>query len=63
MFGSSKITLMFEPKTYELKQWTITDAQGLDTTVMIFNLRTGVRFTDDMFKIDYQRIAMKRKGQ
>ncbi|KAB2690452.1 hypothetical protein CQ059_10675 [Brucella pseudogrignonensis] len=63
VFGSSKITLMFEPKTYELKQWTITDAQGLDTTVMIFNLRTGVRFTDDMFKIDYQRIAMKRKGQ
>ena len=35
----------------------------LDTTVMIFNVRTGVRFTDDMFKIDYQRIAMKRKGQ
>lgn len=63
VFGSSKITLMFEPKSYELKQWTITDAQGLDTTVMIFNLRTGVRFTDDMFKIDYQRIAMKRKGQ
>jgi outer membrane lipoprotein-sorting protein len=55
--------MMFDPKSYELKQWTITDAQKLDTTVMIFNVRSGVRFTDDMFKIDYQRIAMKRKGQ
>ena len=62
IFGDSKITMMFDPKSYELKQWTITDAQKLDTTVMIFNVRTGVRFTDDMFKIDYQRIAMKRKG-
>lgn len=63
VFGDSKITMMFDPKTYELKQWTITDAQKLDTTVMIFNLRTGVRFTDDMFKIDYQRIATKRKSR
>ncbi|MFC7065869.1 outer membrane lipoprotein carrier protein LolA [Brucella rhizosphaerae] len=62
-FGSSRITMMFEPKTMDLKQWTITDAQGLDTTIMVFNVRSGVRFTDDMFKIDYQRIAMKRKGQ
>ncbi|MFD1199036.1 outer membrane lipoprotein carrier protein LolA [Brucella gallinifaecis] len=63
VFGNSKITMMFDPKTMDLKQWTITDAQGLDTTIMVFNLRSGVRFTDDMFKIDYQRIAMKRKGQ
>lgn len=62
VFGDSKITMMFDPKNYELKQWTITDAQNLDTTVMIFNVRQGVRFAKDMFKIDYQRIAMKRKG-
>ncbi|WP_343312979.1 outer membrane lipoprotein carrier protein LolA [Brucella sp. BE17] len=63
VFGNSKITMMFDPKSYDLKQWTITDAQKLDTTVMIFDLRTGVRFTDDMFKIDYTRIAMKRKNR
>jgi len=63
VFGDSKITMMFDPKNYELKQWTITDAQNLDTTVMIFNVREGVRFAKDMFTIDYQRIAMKRKGQ
>jgi outer membrane lipoprotein-sorting protein len=61
IFGNSTITMMFDPKTFELRQWTITDAQGLDTTVMITNVRTGVRFAKNMFKIDYTRIAMKRK--
>ncbi len=60
VFGNSTITMMFDPKSYDLRQWTITDAQGLDTTVMITNVRTGVRFADDMFKIDYTRIAMKK---
>jgi outer membrane lipoprotein-sorting protein len=27
IFGDSTITLMFDPKTYELRQWTITDMQ------------------------------------
>ncbi|PYE88933.1 outer membrane lipoprotein carrier protein LolA [Phyllobacterium leguminum] len=63
VFGDSKITMMFDPKNNALKQWTITDAQNLDTTVMIFNVREGVRFAPDMFTIDYTRIAMKRKGQ
>ena len=60
IFGNSTISMMFDPKTSDLRQWTITDAQGLDTTVMITDVRTGVRFADDMFKIDYTRIAMKR---
>jgi outer membrane lipoprotein-sorting protein len=53
VFGNSKITMMFDPKTYELRQWTITDAQGKDTTVMIFNTKQGVSFAADTFKIDY----------
>jgi outer membrane lipoprotein-sorting protein len=53
VFGNSKITMMFDPKTYELRQWTITDAQGKDTTVMIFNTKEGVNFAADTFKIDY----------
>jgi outer membrane lipoprotein-sorting protein len=60
VFGNSTITMMFDPKTYELRQWTITDAQGLDTTVMITNVRKDVKFAKDMFTIDYTRIAMKR---
>ena len=53
VFGNSKITMMFDPKSYELRQWTITDAQGKDTTVMIFNVKEGVSFAADTFAIDY----------
>jgi len=53
VFGNSRITMMFDPKTYELRQWTITDAQGKDTTVMIFNTKEGVNIAADTFKIDY----------
>ncbi len=57
IFGNAKITMMFDPKSYELRQWTITDAQGLDTTVMIFNTKEGVKFESKMFDIDYVRVA------
>ena len=53
VFGNSRITMMFDPKTYDLRQWTITDAQGKDTTVMIFNVKEGVSFAPDTFAIDY----------
>ena len=55
VFGNSTITMMFDPKSYELRQWTITDAQGKDTTVMIFNVQQGVKFDQSLFKIDYRR--------
>ncbi len=54
-FGSSTITMMFDPKSYDLRQWTITDAQGKDTTVMIFNVKQGVKIDQDLFKVDYER--------
>ena len=56
IFGDSTITMMFDPKSYELRQWTITDAQGKDTTVMIFNVQQGVTFDPSVFKIDYNRV-------
>ncbi|BCH30132.1 outer-membrane lipoprotein carrier protein [Mesorhizobium sp. L-8-10] len=57
VFGNSRLTMMFDPKTNALRQWTITDAQGKDTTVMIFNVREGVKFAADMFKIDYGLVS------
>ena len=39
VFGNSKITLMFDPVSFDLRQWTITDNQGKDTSVMIFNVQ------------------------
>lgn len=54
VFGNSRITMMFDPKSYDLRQWTITDAQGKDTTVMIFNVKRDVKLDPDLFTIDYQ---------
>lgn len=59
VFGNSKLTMMFDPKTYALRQWTITDPQGKDTTVMIFNVKEGVSLDPSMFTIDYTKIQNK----
>ncbi|MBD9374705.1 outer membrane lipoprotein carrier protein LolA [Rhizobium sp. ARZ01] len=56
MFGTSTITMMFDPKTYDLRQWTIRDAQGKDTSVMIFNVKTGVQLDAKIFKIPFDEI-------
>jgi outer membrane lipoprotein-sorting protein len=56
LFGDSTITMMFDPESYDLRQWTITDAQGRDTTVMIFNVEQGVTFDPSIFRIDYRRV-------
>ncbi|MBU0583366.1 MAG: outer membrane lipoprotein carrier protein LolA [Alphaproteobacteria bacterium] len=55
VFGNSTITMMFDPKSYELRQWTITDNQGKDTTIMIFNVKQGVSIDPKTFKVDYER--------
>ena len=62
VFGSAKITMMFDSKSYDLRQWTITDAQGKDTTVMIFNVRQGVKFDPGLFKINAQRLREFNQG-
>lgn len=59
VFGNAKLTMMFDPKSYDLRQWTITDAQGKDTTVMIFNVQQDVKLDSKIFHIDY--VAVKNK--
>lgn len=56
VFGNSVITMMFDSKTYELRQWTVTDAQGKDTTVVIYDVKQGVTFDPSVFHIDYRRV-------
>ncbi len=55
VFGNSTITMKFNPQTSELLEWTITDAKGKDTTVMISNVQNGVKLDQSMFEINYQR--------
>ena len=59
--GRGEIRMIFDSKTFELRQWTIVDQQNLETTVQVMNVKTGVRFAKGMFDIPYQRIAMKRR--
>lgn len=56
IFGDSTITMMFDPKTYDLRQWTITDLQNKETSVMIYNVQNGTQFDNKVFQIDYDAV-------
>ena len=62
IFGNSRITMMFDPNTFDLRQWTIRDAQGKDTTVMVYNVEDGVSVNNDLFSIPYSQIATGQTG-
>ncbi|SMH57792.1 outer membrane lipoprotein carrier protein LolA [Mesorhizobium australicum] len=62
VFGNSRITMMFDPKSSDLRQWTITDAQGKDTTVMIFNVQSGIKLDPKFFEIDYRDVSDKNQA-
>jgi outer membrane lipoprotein-sorting protein len=61
-FGSGKLTLIFDAKTTELKQWTVTDAQGYDTSVAIYNTKVNGPTNPKLFTIDYNANLMQRRG-
>jgi outer membrane lipoprotein-sorting protein len=53
--GTHKVMLMFGAQDYQLRQWTVTDPQGYDTTVAVYNLDTRIQPDQNMFRIDYTR--------
>ena len=53
--GTHRVMLMFNAKDNQLKQWTVTDPQGYDTTVALSNLETGRKLDQTMFVINYER--------
>jgi outer membrane lipoprotein-sorting protein len=53
LIGTSRLTLMFGAKDMQLKQWTVTDPQGYDTTIAVYNLNTTRKADPDIFKIDF----------
>ena len=52
IFGDSEITLLFDPASQDLRQWTIKDSQGKETSVMIFNVEKNVQIPSTTFAID-----------
>src|SRR5579862_8723077 len=53
--GTSRLMIVFDAKDLALKQWTVTDPQGLDTTVAVYNLDVTKKPDPNLFVINYQR--------
>jgi outer membrane lipoprotein-sorting protein len=54
-FATGRLTLIFDARTIELKQWTVTDAQGLDTSVAVYETKTGSPTNPKWFEINYSK--------
>jgi outer membrane lipoprotein-sorting protein len=53
IIGTSRLMLMLGAKDNQLKQWTVTDPQGYDTTVAVYNLDASKKLDPGLFKIDF----------
>jgi outer membrane lipoprotein-sorting protein len=53
LIGTSRLMLMIGTKDGQLKQWTVTDPQGYDTTVAVYNLDANKKVDPGLFKIDF----------
>ncbi len=53
LVGTSRLMLMVGAKDFQLRQWTVTDPQGFDTTVAVYNLDTTKKPDPSLFKITY----------
>jgi outer membrane lipoprotein-sorting protein len=62
LIGTSRLMLMIGTKDNQLKQWTVTDPQGYDTTVAVYNLNTQKKPDPDLFRIDFTKYDDGRGG-
>jgi outer membrane lipoprotein-sorting protein len=58
LIGTSRLMLMVGAKDGQLKQWTVTDPQGYDTTVAVYNLDTSKKVDPGLFKIDFTNYSL-----
>jgi outer membrane lipoprotein-sorting protein len=54
--GTNRLMIMFGTKDHQLKQWTVTDPQGYDTTVAVSHLDSSKKPDPKLFKINYERM-------
>jgi outer membrane lipoprotein-sorting protein len=53
LIGTHRLVLMFGAKDTQLRQWTVTDPQGYETTVAVYNLDVSHRPDPSLFMINY----------
>jgi outer membrane lipoprotein-sorting protein len=58
LIGTSRLMLMVGAKDGQLKQWTVTDPQGYDTTVAVYNLDQSKKVDPGLFKIDFTNYSV-----
>ncbi len=58
LIGTSRLMLMIGAKDGQLKQWTVTDPQGYDTTVAVYNLDSSKKVDPSLFKIDFTNYSL-----
>lgn len=54
--GTSLIKLIFDPRTFALKQWHVTDPQGYETLISLFNVDLAQAPDSSLFKINNERM-------
>jgi outer membrane lipoprotein-sorting protein len=54
--GTHRLLIMFGAEDFQLKQWTVTDQQGYDTTVAVYNLDPSQKPDPRLFRINYERV-------
>src|SRR4029450_9573604 len=58
LIGTSRLMLMGGGKDARLTQWTVTDPQGYDTTVAVYNLDSNKKLDSGLFKIDFTNYSV-----
>lgn len=53
--GKAQIQLLFSGKDYQLKQWTVTDAQGMETSVVLTDMTAQAKLDDALFRVVQNR--------
>ena len=54
--GTHRLMIFFGKKDMQLKQWTVTDPQGYDTTVAVSDLDSSKKPDPQLFKINFERM-------
>ena len=52
-FSAGTLNLVFDRASSELRQWTVTDREGLQTLVVLYNVEVGNQLAANLFEIDY----------
>lgn len=50
------ITLVFNNKPFELKQWSTKDAKGIVVTLSLYNIKKDISLKDDLFKFKNKKL-------